>query len=130
MKTLLIIAAVVTVLLLAKRLMAGPSLSPAEADKLVASGDAVLVDVREPSEWSAGVAAPAFLLPLSDLRGAREFWKPVLEKNRGKKFILYCASGARSGIAAGLLRQEGFDAINGGGFGGWRAAGLPVRNPH
>lgn len=129
MKTLLIIAVVIAVLLLAKRLMAGPSLSPAEADKLVASGDAVLIDVREPSEWNAGVAAPALLLPLSDLRGAREFWKPVLQKNRGKQFILYCASGARSGIAAGLLRKEGFNAVNAGGFTGWRAAGLPVRKP-
>jgi len=68
------------------------------------------------------------LCSLSDLRGPRAQWKSVLEANRDKELILYCASGARSGIAAGMLRKEGFNAINCGGFGGWRGAGLPVRS--
>ena len=129
MKIILLLVVVVVVILLAKRLMAGSSMSPAEAEKLVASGTAVLVDVREPSECAAGVAAPALLLPLSDLRGARELWKPALEKYRGKQFILYCASGMRSGAAAGILTGEGFETANAGGYSAWKAAGLPVRKP-
>jgi rhodanese-related sulfurtransferase len=102
---------------------------PAEAGQLVAAGKAMLVDVREPDEWSGGVAAPATLLALSDLTGARQSWKPFLEKNRDRELILYCRSGGRSGRAAKLLADEGFRTANAGGFGDWQAAGLPVRKP-
>ncbi len=129
MKIILLIVIAIVVIILARRLMAGPSMSPAEADKLVASGAAVLVDVREPSECASGVAASALLLPLSDLRGDRRLWKPALEKHRDSQFILYCASGMRSATAAGILRREGFKAANVGGYHAWKAAGLPVRQP-
>jgi rhodanese-related sulfurtransferase len=89
----------------------------------------VLIDVREPDEWADGVAEPALLCSFSDLRGDRAQWKAVLEANRGKELIVYCASGARSGIVAGMLRKEGFNVVNAGGFGAWRSAGLPVRTP-
>jgi rhodanese-related sulfurtransferase len=129
MKTLLLIALIIVVFFIAKRVLAGPSISAAEAETRVKTGTAVLIDVREPNEWADGVAAPALLCSLSDLRGERAQWKAVLEANRDKELILYCASGARSGVAAGMLRKEGFSAVNAGGFGGWRAAGLPVRQP-
>jgi rhodanese-related sulfurtransferase len=127
MKTLVLLLLVVGVFFIIRHLLAGPSISPAEAAARVAAGKAVLIDVREPGEWTGGVAEPALLCSLSDLRSARTQWKPVLEANREKELILYCASGARSGLAAGMLRKEGFSAVNGGGFGGWRGAGLPVR---
>jgi len=129
MKTLLLIVLLVLVVFALKRVMAGPSISPAEADARIKAGTAVLIDVREPDEWADGVAEPALLCSLSDLRGDRAQWKAVLEANRDKELILYCASGARSGIAAGMLRKEGFHAVNAGGFGDWRSAGLPVRTP-
>jgi rhodanese-related sulfurtransferase len=129
MKTLLLLLVLVIVFFVVKRVMAGPSISPAEADARVKSGTALLIDVREPGEWSDGVAEPARLCSFSDLRGDRAQWKAVLEENKGKEFIVYCASGARSGIVAGMLRKEGINAVNAGGFGGWRSAGLPVRVP-
>ena len=129
MKTLLIIAAVVIALFIAKRLFAGPTLTPREAEKRVASGTALLIDVREPSEWASGVARPAVLLPLSDLTGSRSKWKPFLEQNRDKELLVYCRSGSRSGIAAGILRRAGFKASNAGSFGAWQNAGLPTRKP-
>lgn len=105
-----------------------PAVAPAEAAKRVADGKAMLVDVREPAEWAeTGVAAPAALLPLSDLNGDRKLWKEFLEKNRDKELILYCRSGNRSGRAAAILAGEGFRTANAGGFGDWQAAGLPVR---
>ncbi len=119
----------VALLFVVKRVLAGPSVSPAEAEARVKAGTAVLIDVREPDEWAGGVAAPARLCSFSDLRGDRGPWKAVLEESRGKEIIVYCASGARSGLAAGLLRRKGFEVVNAGGFGGWRAAGLPVRVP-
>lgn len=128
MKTLLLILLIVAVFFVVRHLMAGPSITPAEAAARVAAGTAVLIDVREPGEWAGGVAEPALLCSLSDLRGPRAQWKSVLEANRDKELILYCASGARSGLAAGMLRKEGFNAVNSGGYGGWRNADLPVRS--
>ena len=129
MKTLLLILLLVVVFFVVKNVMAGPSINPAEAAERVAAGTAVLIDVREPDEWSGGVAEPALLSSLSDLRGARAQWAAVLEANKDKELILYCASGARSGVAASILRKEGFNVVNAGGFASWRSAGLPVRQP-
>ena len=129
MKTVLIITAVVVALFLAKRMLADPTLSPQEAEKRVASGVAILIDVREPSEWAEGVAKPAVLLPLSDLTGSRTKWKPFLELNRDKELLVYCRSGNRSGKAAGILSREGFKVSNAGSFDAWKNAGLPTRKP-
>jgi rhodanese-related sulfurtransferase len=105
-----------------------PSLSPADAAARIAAGTAVLVDVREPDEWNdTGVAAPAHLLALSDLRGKRKLWKPFLEANADKELIFYCGSGYRAGQVAQLLRKEGFKVANAGGFDDWIGAGQPSR---
>lgn len=125
----IILGVVLAVFFIRTMLAARAGASPAEAKAALDAGTAVLVDVREPMEWSAGVAAPAALLSFSDLRGARKSWRPFLEKNRGKQFFLYCASGARSGSAAALLRREGIAAVNLGGFHRWASAGLPTRRP-
>jgi rhodanese-related sulfurtransferase len=129
MKTLVILLVLIALFIVVKRVMAGPSISPAEAAQRVAEGTAVLIDVREPAEWSGGVAEPAVLCSLGDLRGDRAQWKKVLEANKDKELILYCASGARSGVAASILRKEGYNVVNAGGFSSWRGAGLPVRQP-
>lgn len=105
------------------------AMKPAEAARLIESGEAVLIDVREPGEWSGGVAGPALLLSLGDLRGSRTRWKAVLETHRGKTLLLYCASGMRSGMAARQLRAEGHQAQNLGGFSRWARSGLPTRKP-
>jgi rhodanese-related sulfurtransferase len=103
--------------------------APQEAASLIADGSAVLVDVREPSEWEQGVAEPANLLALSDLMGKRQMWEPFLARHRDRELILYCLSGGRSGSAARLLAGEGYRVANLGGFSAWRAAALPVRRP-
>jgi len=115
-------------LLLTSCSLAADFMPPSEAAQQVAAGTAVLVDVREPAEWAAtGVAEPAILLSLSDLRGDRTQWKPFLEQNKDKELILYCRSGNRSGIAAGILTKEGYTVANAGAFKTWAAANLPVR---
>ena len=104
------------------------SVSSQDAAKLVAEGKAVLVDVREAPEWKAsGVAAPATLLPKSDLDGEQKQWKPFLEQNKGKQILLYCASGGRSKTVAAALAEKGLRTANVGGFRDWSRAGLPVR---
>jgi rhodanese-related sulfurtransferase len=129
MKTLILLILLVVAFVVVKRAMAGPSISAAKADERVKAATAVLIDVRDPDEWAEGVAAPALLCSLSDLRGPRVQWKAVLEANKDKELILYCASGGRSGAAASILRKEGFNAVNAGGFVDWTSAGLPIRQP-
>ena len=105
-----------------------PKITPAEAAQRVKDGKAVLVDVREPSEWAeTGVAAPAVLLPMSDLQGERKLWQPFLDQNAGKEILLYCRSGNRSGQVAAKLAQEGQTVATVGGFKEWTDAGLPTR---
>jgi rhodanese-related sulfurtransferase len=101
-----------------------------DAAGLVRDGKAILVDVREPAEWTAtGVATPATLLPMSDFQGARKLWRPFLEQHAGKELILYCRSGRRSGLVAQALAAEGWKTRNAGGFQDWVKAGLPTRAP-
>lgn len=106
---------------------ARPQVQPDELKSALQAGRAVLIDVREPSEWLAtGTAKDAALLPLSDLRGERRQWNPFLQKNRGKSLFLYCQSGTRSASAAALLRTEGLDARNAGSLAALDRAGWPL----
>lgn len=105
-----------------------PKIAPQDAAKLVAEGQAVLVDCREAAEWAdGGVAAPAVLLPKSDFDGDKKQWKEFLAKNQGKQIIVYCRSGGRSGAVAKALNEQGVKATNAGGFKDWVGAGLPTR---
>lgn len=127
---LLIICAGVALFLLVRTVLVGrPGISRADAQAALKAGTAVLIDVREPGEWADGVAKDAALLPFSDLRGPRSSWGPFLAKNKGKKLLLYCASGTRSGMAARLLAGEGLDAVNTGGLSAWARAGWSVGSP-
>ena len=102
---------------------------PAEAMEKVRAGTAVLIDVREPGEWSGGVVEGAILLPLSDLQGERVKWGKPLAEARGRELVLYCRSGNRSGIAAGILEKEGWVVWNAGGFSALVSAGQKVTKP-
>lgn len=127
---LLLLVAGMVALALYQLIAARPGLPLDDAKAALAAGTAVLIDLREPAEWpSAGVAKQAALLPFSDLRGARAQWQPFLENHRGKKLLLYCASGLRSGLAARQLRREGFDAVNAGSLRDWDKAGWPICQP-
>jgi rhodanese-related sulfurtransferase len=97
----------------------------------LASGDVVLVDVREPEEREQnGSIAGAVFAP----RGMLEFWadpsspyhRPEFDPNR--RIIVHCASGGRSALAADVLQQMGYSNVAhlDGGLGAWKAAGKPV----
>jgi len=103
--------------------------SPVVAAERVSENGALLIDVREAEEWQeTGVAESAYLLSLSDLRGDRKQWDSFLRENGDRELLLYCRSGNRAGIAADILREEGYQVGNVGGFSDWQAAGLPERN--
>lgn len=92
---------------------------PVEAARLAASGQVLLLDVREPGEWANGRAAGAMHIPLGSLTlEAVPTDRPV---------VAVCRSGHRSGAAAQALAAAGVDVRNlRGGMLAWAAAGLPV----
>ena len=123
----LLIAGLIAFAMLRPLLFGGPRITALQAAAEIEAGRAVLVDVRTPDEWRGGVAGPAALLPLGDLQGQRRQWAPFLAEHKDKTLILYCASGMRSGVAAGLLKKEGYRVANLGAFTRWGQAGLPVK---
>lgn len=99
----------------------GPKIDVNKISEEIESGIALLVDVRSNDEWELSHAKGAMLFPL-DRIGHGE----VPTEDTGKKIYVYCASGSRSGMAAQILRQKGFNVENIGGLGGWKAAGGSV----
>jgi rhodanese-related sulfurtransferase len=83
---------------------------------------ALLVDVRQADEWSAGHAPQARLIPLGSLPGR------LAEIPRDRVVLLICRSGNRSGSAQHKLLQLGYDQVFNveGGMQAWAHAGLPV----
>ncbi|HEV8471090.1 MAG TPA: MBL fold metallo-hydrolase [Candidatus Limnocylindria bacterium] len=86
-----------------------------------ASDGAVLLDVREESEWRAGHAPGAIHIPYEQVRDRAG------EIPAGRPIVTYCAGGIRSSLAASVLESAGRDVANiRGGFTAWRGAGLPI----
>jgi rhodanese-related sulfurtransferase len=109
-----------------------PRITPKEAQAMIAGGDVLVVDVRDPQELEAsGKVAGA----VNVSRGMLEFradpkspyYNPAFDKS--KTVVLYCASGGRSALAGKLLRDMGYEKVfNLGGFNDWAAAGGAVES--
>lgn len=91
-----------------------------EATSQIEDG-ALLLDVREPYEWSAGHAPNARHLPLGQLPAS------VNDLPKDSPIVVVCKAGGRSAQATDFLRQQGFDAVNLlGGMLSWEDSNLPV----
>ena len=77
--------------------------------ELVKNG-AQIVDVRTPAEYSSGSIRNYKNIPLQQL--VSEMKKLDLKK----PIITCCASGMRSASAKAILKQNGFEVYNGGGW--------------
>lgn len=99
-------------------------MNPREAAELFRRGDAVALDVREPSEWEQGHVAGALHIPMRDL-SVRGGELPV-----ETPIVVICRSGNRSDVVARALRAGGYDAHNlDGGLKAWKREGLPLAAP-
>jgi rhodanese-related sulfurtransferase len=87
-------------------------------------GGALLVDVREESEFAAGHA-----------KGAVHLGKGIIERDIESRVpdpqtrvLLYCGGGYRSALAADNLQKMGYTNVASiaGGWRAWNAAGLPT----
>lgn len=78
--------------------------------KNLAEGKAVLIDVREKSEWDAGHLKFAKLLPSSRFADP-DLHKEIADKELDKKKIIYthCKAGGRCARVAEYLKVLGYD---------------------
>jgi rhodanese-related sulfurtransferase len=94
--------------------------------RLAANPKAVLLDVREDSEWAAGHA-----------EGARHLGKGVLERDIESTFpdpatelIMYCGGGFRSALTCDVAQRIGYTNVFSlaGGYKALVKAGWPVKS--
>jgi phage shock protein E len=80
---------------------------------LLQDDSTALVDVRTPMEYAQEHLPGAINIPLDEVA----YRIPDFEALQAKTILLYCRSGARSGMATSMLHQAGLkNAINGGGI--------------
>ncbi len=101
-------------------------ISPQEAAKWLASGDAILIDVRESNEFSEEHIAYATSLPLSAVHDLVE----QLQIPASRKIIVQCLKGGRGAQACALIQEKEFyknELYNlEGGITAWKEANLPI----
>ena len=93
-------------------------------DKLRASRENVILDVRTPKEFSEGHIPGAVNI---DVR-APDFEEKVAKLDKNKTYLVHCAAGVRSANACKKLEGAGFKELYdlAPGFKGWQKAGKPV----
>ena len=96
----------------------------AEAREMIQDRDVVVIDVREPHEYSGGHVPGATLLPVNSVFARRD------ELPKDKKIVFVCQVGQRSALAAELAAAAGIPADRlfnlDGGTDAWKKSGEPV----
>lgn len=97
-------------------------IAPTTAKRWIDDGTAVLVDVREPSEFAREHIIGARLVPLS------AFDSEDFADDQDKAVVFYCRSGTRTVANAEQLLSAGFRSAHAidGGIEAWKKAGLPI----
>ena len=96
--------------------------APMVAEELASADPPLLLDVRNPREWTAKHIDGSVNIPLNHLQ------ERIAEIPRDRRIAVHCAGGYRSSIAASILHQYGITNLieMAGGLAAWEAAELPV----
>ena len=102
-------------------------ITPEDAEKRIAGGDVLVLDVREPDEYDQGALANVLHIP----RGHLEAQIEAKATDRDQEIVVYCAGGVRSAFAAKTLQELGYTNVlsMAGGFGRWKDEGRAWRMP-
>ncbi len=72
----------------------------------------IFVDVREPQEYARGHVKDAINLPPAQIMSGLP--KQLADVPKDTEIVLYCLSGARSGMSMNILARHGFtNLVNG-----------------
>jgi hydroxyacylglutathione hydrolase len=96
--------------------------APMVAEELASADPPLVLDIRNPREWSTKHIAGSVNIPLNHLQ------ERMAEIPRDRRIAVHCAGGYRSSIAASILHQYGITHLieMAGGLAAWEAAKLPV----
>src|SRR5882762_4075062 len=96
-------------------------------EKIAASPDAVILDVRTPEEVRQGYLKGAVNFDFN----TPEFNILIAGMDKAKPYFVYCGSGVRSGKAADKMRDMDFQKVYllDGGIKAWKGEGLPIQTP-
>jgi len=85
---------------------------------------ALLLDVREPGEYSAVHAPNAKLIPLGQIASRMN----EIAAYKDKPIVVMCRSGRRSAQAVAILQKAGYSQVSNikGGITAWESNGLQV----
>ena len=94
------------------------------AVQLINYKDALVLDVREESEYDAGHIPNSKHIPADKIKDRIE----EIEKFKDRPIVVIYRSGVRSGAASATLRANGFSHIHNlsGGIDTWKHADLPI----
>ena len=97
-----------------------PQIASKDLASWLRDGAVAVIDVRGQTEWEAGHLPDVPNIPLGFLTDRLD------ELPRDKPLVMQCQSGARSSIAASVLRANGFANVMNlsGGFAEWQRSGL------
>jgi len=94
------------------------------AVQLINYKDALVLDVREESEYDAGHIANSKHIPSDKIKDRIQ----ELEKFKDKPIVVIYRSGVRTGAASSILHANGFSHVHNlaGGIDTWKQANLPI----
>ena len=92
------------------------------AEELAAANPPIVLDIRNPAEWTSNHIAESVNIPLNHLQ------ERIEEIPRDRRIAVHCAGGYRSSIAASILHHHGITSLieMAGGLTAWEASNLPV----
>ena len=89
------------------------------------SKDYTLLDIRTIDEFNAGHIKGAKEIDYYQTQAFSDYLDTL---DKSKKYLIYCHTGRRSGLALDIFRQKGFTNVSDlqGGYATWLAAGFPT----
>jgi rhodanese-related sulfurtransferase len=99
--------------------------TPGEAEKWIQDKKVVILDLRTPGEFKSGHLAGAKNIDFTEV----DFEKDLAKLDKGKTYLIHCASGNRSTRSLATFKKLQFRSVVhlDGGITAWEKAGLPVQ---
>ncbi|MHB0867053.1 MAG: rhodanese-like domain-containing protein [Thermoleophilia bacterium] len=100
------------------------TVSAHEANEMIGSQGAVVLDVREADEYAASRIPAARHIPLGQIKARIS----ELESVKDQPIVVNCRSGSRSARACSVLHRHGFEQVYNlkGGLRAWVGANLSI----
>ncbi len=119
-----VLVAILCALLFTEMRKGGRAVSTQDVIRLVNQEDAIVIDVREKTDYNKGHVVGAINIPYAKLKDRVS----ELNKHKDKPIIIVDAMGQHAGSAGKTLKESGITNVVKlkGGIGSWQADSLPL----